>query len=529
MIPSLPGLVLSLLLLFLEFLDLLFELFDLFSVPCEAGEVGPEFRDRVGPRRGPRVELPRTPGQARGLFEGLQRLVELLFPDLTLRGGDLLLALLMDPGPQIVVGTGGKFPPRVPPGEEFPVEPGISRIPGKLELAGQIVHAGRIGGDHQLGFGGGLHRVGVLFPRPREQKGPEEQKKGSRRHLLLGNEHEKHEEEQSGREGPGKLLHRDPALDVFPRGAVEPGDGVRQFFHPRVGDGGAAVDPARFRGKGGELFFVEARRHHLAGSVPDESRPLLPPGDDRAVDGIAQSDDEERNVSFLQFPDERGTVALQFLAVGEEHDGPVAAFGGGEGLFRHLKRLFQIGAAHGDGIGGKFIHVFVEGHRVRGERAAQKGAPGEGDQPETVPLLPRTQLPQDVPGVFQPRGGDVGGVHAAGNVAEDHDVPPLGLEGEKFRRHGGPGGGDDQRRRGADEEQMPPDPRGAGKVDRVGGVRIGSQQGLELLLPPVPADDGDDGHQQKGHDQQVKPVGFDESHFPHLLTFPEKTFLRMEI
>ena len=239
LILSLPGLVLSLLLLLFQFFDLLFELFDLFFVPGEAGEVGSELRDHAGPRSGPGVEFPRASGEARGLFQSLQRLVELLFPDLFVSGGDLLLALLMDPRPQVVVGPGGKFPPRIPAGEEFFVDPGIPRIPGKLELPGQVVHAGRIGGDHQFGLGGGLHRVGAFFSRSREQTGPEEQQQRGRRHLLFGNEHEEHEEEQPRSEGLGKLLHGDPAFHVFPGGPVESGDGAFQPGElPRFRSGG---------------------------------------------------------------------------------------------------------------------------------------------------------------------------------------------------------------------------------------------------------------------------------------------------
>ena len=115
-------------------------------------------------------------------------------------------------------------------------------------------------------------------------------------------------------------------------------------------------------------------------------------------------------------------------------------------------------------------------------------------------------------GVAEPGGGDVGGIHAPGDIAEDQQIPAFFFKGEQSGvKIGTPAGDDDKKYSGAKQE-TPQESAPAGKMDGAGGVSIGSQQSAEAPGSACIADKGKKGQQRHGDDQKVKPVRLNKIH-----------------
>ncbi len=154
----------------------------------------------------------------------------------------------------------------------------------------------------------------------------------------------------------------------------------------------------------------------------------------------------------------------------------------------------------------------VEQVQVRRERRLQEGLAGEDHQAHEITLPTAHELAQDLLGHRHPVAGlEVGGLHAARDIEDQHDV--AGAEPDRLDPAGnlGPGQGEDEESQTTDGEsgrqRAPPAPRGRRRAAEPG--QGGKGQGAGGRARPIPYPKPGSGHQEK--DQETR---LSESHRP---------------
>jgi 16S rRNA (uracil1498-N3)-methyltransferase len=140
------------------------------------------------------------------------------------------------------------------------------------------------------------------------------------------------------------------------------------------------------------------RWQKIAASAAEQSgRGLIPKVTVLSSYKQALSRAREADIAILFYENERAKTLK--MALNESEYKTVSFLTGSEGGF---EGAFQIGSAEGDTVGGKFVHILLEGHAVRGQGTAQIGVARKGDKSETVLLVPVGKFPQQKGGMTEP-------------------------------------------------------------------------------------------------------------------------------
>ena len=119
-------------------------------------------------------------------------------------------------------------------------------------------------------------------------------------------------------------------------------------------------------------------------------------------------------------------AALKVLPISDEND-DLEIVVGGESGFRLLDRRREVGASVGDDVGIHRVEGLEKGVVVEGEGALKKGAAGEGDEADAVPLkLVHKVLNREL-GPDEPVGLDILREHAARGVEGEDNVDPPAM------------------------------------------------------------------------------------------------------
>ena len=176
----------------------------------------------------------------------------------------------------------------------------------------------------------------------------------------------------------------------------------------RISGGRTDIDSAGPFCQRTERGLVQRTVHNIPLIIFQRFESAVSIGDlnDGRLGGIADSGDEERDLPGDDFIDGFSAVALQFVAIGNEHHRAMLRFRRFECLQSRFQGRLNVGASDRNGAGGKLIDRLKETGFIGSQRTFQKGASGEGNQSETIAWIAFHQLPD------QPfRMGKTGGLN----------------------------------------------------------------------------------------------------------------------
>ncbi len=124
----------------------------------------------------------------------------------------------------------------------------------------------------------------------------------------------------------------------------------------------------------------------------------------------------------MRFARDGERVAFEVLAVGDEHEGLVAArtaLQRGVGLTDGGR---DVGAAAGDAVGVDHVERLIKGAVIEGDGAGKERRAGKDDQADGIAIQPLCEIVDGEFGTGEPVGLHVGRVHAARGVHREHEV-----------------------------------------------------------------------------------------------------------
>ena len=177
-----------------------------------------------------------------------------------------------------------------------------------------------------------------------------------------------------------------------------------------------------------------------------------------------------------------GHVALQVLAIGQQHEDAVVVPVLVEQPPRLLDRAGDVGALAGNQLGIESVQGLAEGVVVQRQRAQREGAPGEGNQAHAVALQPGDEVEDPEPRALQPVGREILRQHAARGVHGEEDVDALALHLPPLVAPLRPGDGGESKQHRQQPQPALEIPQARGKsvceplaeprVDELGQIRI---------------------------------------------------------
>ena len=202
----------------------------------------------------------------------------------------------------------------------------------------------------------------------------------------LGNQHSDDKKNDREHKWIDEAVDRLRGLDavVFLRN-----QGTDPFFEcaeTRIPRGGADIDPACFSCESPERSLVQWTVYDISVFILKCFESAFPIGDlnDGWLRGIADPRDEKRDFPCNDLIHSFSGIALEFIAVCDQHDGAMHCFSGFERPERCFESRLDIRSADRNGIRGKFIDRLDEACFIAGERTFQECSSGESDQTETV-------------------------------------------------------------------------------------------------------------------------------------------------
>ncbi len=256
---------------------------------------------------------------------------------------------------------------------------------------------------------------------------------------------------------------------------------------------------------GVERRQVQARDDRLARGIALEScaAPLAVEIGHGLAGLRADSDGVDDDPRRLRLPHRLLDIALQILAVRDEHHDLVAPVLVDEQVEAPRQAHSERGARRGDDPGLHRVEEERERIGVQGQGNQRVGLTFEGHEAETVALEPGDQRGQRLAGQEEPVGRDVLRGHGAGAVEDEHHVHPFALD---LLAHDPPlraGEGQDDARSTQQQERLTnvaPSLRGA--THHAGPERTRHQpRGAVAVAPGEPRFEGGDRGQREQADQ----------------------------